>query len=111
MEIREAVFLAKTALEDKKAENVKVLNITGLSPIGDFFLLASGNNSNQMQAMADAAEEVLGKNGIHTKQIEGYDGGNWILMDYGDFMIHIFNQESREFYNLDRLWRDAKVEE
>jgi len=111
MEIREAVMAAKAAMEDKKAENIKVLNITGLSPIGDYFILATGNNRSQMQAMSDAADEALAKNHIHAKQTEGYDNANWILMDYGDFMIHIFNPESREFYNLERIWRDAKVEE
>ena len=111
MEIKDAVMLAKEALEDKKAFDVKVLNITGLSPIGDYFLIATGNNTNQIQAMSDAADEVLQKNGICARQIEGYQNANWILMDYGDFMIHIFNPESREFYNLERIWRDAKVEE
>lgn len=111
MEIRDAVMCAKAAMEEKKAENIKVLNITGLSPICDYFVLADGNNRNQMQAMADEVDEVLGKEGIHAKQIEGYDNANWILMDFGDFMIHIFNPESREFYNLERIWRDAKIEE
>lgn len=111
MEIREAVFAAKAAMEDKKAENIKVLNITGISPIGDYFVLATGNNRSQMQAMADAVDETLAKNHVYAKQTEGYDNANWILMDYGDFMIHIFNPESREFYNLERIWRDAKTEE
>lgn len=111
MDIREVVMLAKKAMEEKKAEDIKVLNITGLSPIGDYFVLATGNNRNQMQAMADEVDQELAKVNVHVKQVEGYDNANWILMDYGDFMIHIFNPESRDFYNLERIWRDAKVEE
>ncbi len=111
MEIKEAVIIAKNAMEDKKAFDVKILNITGLSPIGDYFLLATGSNTSQIQAMADAASDALAKAGFFAKQTEGYQNANWILMDYGDFMIHIFNPESREFYNLERIWRDAVVEE
>ena len=111
MEIIDSVKLARDAMLDKKAENVKLLNITGLSPIGDYFLLATGTNKSQMQAMADAAGEALAKEKVHARQVEGYENANWILMDYGDFMIHIFNPESREFYNLERIWRDAKTED
>lgn len=109
MEILDRVLLARKAVEEKKAEDVKILDITGLSPIGDYFLLATAANANQMQAMSDAVADALGREGFLAKGTEGYNGGNWILMDYGDFMIHIFNPESRGFYNLERIWRDAKV--
>lgn len=111
MEIKEAVKIAKDSLEEKKGYDLKIFNLEGISAIADYFIIANGNNKNQMQAMSDEVSAKLAGFGIHTKQVEGYDAGNWILMDYGDFMVHIFNPESRDFYNLERLWRDAKVEE
>lgn len=110
MEIREAVYLAKEALEEKKGFDTKIFNLEGISALADYFLLATGNNKNQLQAMSDEVDEKLSNAGFHTKQVEGYDSANWILMDYGDFIVHIFNPESREYYNLERLWRDAKEE-
>lgn len=109
-EIRDLVFKAVEAIEDKKGINVKVLNIEGLSPIADYFVLASGTNPNQLHAMADEVTEKLAKEGSHPKQTEGYQTGNWILIDYGDFIIHLFQEEAREFYNLERIWKDAKIE-
>ena len=110
MEIKELTGIAISALEDKKGEDIKLLNITGISPISDYFVIATGNNTNQMQAMADEVSEKLNEAGAKLKHTEGYDSANWILMDYGDFMIHIFNPESRDFYNLERIWRDAGTE-
>ena len=110
MEIKELTGIAISALEDKKGEDIKLLNITGISPISDYFVIATGNNSNQMQAMADEVSKQLSDAGATLKHTEGYDAANWILMDYGDFMIHIFNPESRDFYNLERIWRDAVTE-
>lgn len=110
MEIKEAVLISKNALEDKKGYDVKILNISLISPLADYFVLATGNNKNQMQAMADEVSNKLTEAGVHGKITEGYEGGSWILMDYGDFIIHIFNSETRDFYNLDRIWRDAVVE-
>ncbi len=109
MEIKDYVLIAKEALEDKKGTDIKILDITGLSPISDYFVLATGSNINQVKAMSDEVLDKLSKNGVHAKHIEGYDKANWILMDYGDFMVHIFSTEGREFYNLERIWRDAKV--
>lgn len=100
---------AKSAIEEKKGIDIKILDIQGLSPLADYFLIASGTNSNQLQAMADEVSEKLSKHGCHPKQTEGYQGGSWILMDYGDFMIHLFKTDAREFYNLEKIWRDAKT--
>lgn len=110
-EVKEAVKVAVEAIRDKKGENIKVFNIAGISPLADYFVLATGNNRNQIQAMCDEVAASLAKIKVHAKQTEGYDSANWILCDYGDFMIHIFNPESREFYNLERLWKDATEEE
>ena len=103
--------LAIAALEDKKAEDITLIDIAKVSVLADYFLIANGNNRNQVQAMADNVEEVLGKAGVHPKQIEGYQTANWILMDYGDVVIHIFDEENRLFYDLERIWRDGKVVE
>lgn len=100
--------LAYQALEDKKAEDIRVISIEKVSVLADYFLIASGTNRNQVQAMADNVEEVLGKAGYEPKQIEGYQSGNWILMDYGDIIVHAFDRENRLFYDLERIWRDGE---
>lgn len=101
--------LAFDALEDKKAEDIKVLNIGEITVLADYFIIAGGTNRNQVQAMADNVEEMLGKAGCECKQIEGYQSANWILMDYKDIIVHIFCREDRLFYDLERIWRDGKT--
>ena len=100
---------AVDALEDKKGEDIKIIDISEVSPIADYFVLASGSNRNQVQAMADSVEEKMHKDGFHLKQVEGYDSANWILMDFTDIVVHIFDKESREFYDLERIWKDGKI--
>ncbi len=102
------VKISVDALKDKKAEDIKVIDISSLSIMADYFIIANGNNINQLKAMCDNVEEKLAAEGIHKKQTEGYDNGGWILMDYRDVVIHIFGKESRSFYNLERIWRDGK---
>ena len=105
----EMVKLAKAALEDKKAENLKIIDIRKVSVLADYFLIADGSNANQVQAMVDSVEEALGRAGVPCKQIEGYGTGGWILMDYGDIIVHAFSREDRLFYDLERIWRDGKL--
>lgn len=105
----EMVKMAKTALEAKKAQDIKVIDIRDVTVIADYFLIADGSNPNQVQAMVDNVEEVLGKAGYECRQIEGYGTGGWILMDYGDIIIHAFCKEDRLFYDLERIWRDGKM--
>ena len=105
----EYVKLAVDALEDKKAENIQLIDISSISTLGDYFIIAGGANSNQVQAMADAVEEKLGRNGMPPRSIEGYDGAHWILMDYGDIIVHIFDRDTRSFYDIERIWRDGKT--
>ena len=105
---KEMAKLAYTALSDKKGEDIKILNISEVTVLADYFIIASGSNRNQVQAMADNVEETLGKLGHEPKQIEGYQSGNWILMDYQDIIVHIFDEENRLFYDLERIWRDGK---
>ena len=105
----EMVKLAKTALEDKKAGDIKVIDISGVSVLADYFIIADGSNVNQVQAMVDNVDEVLGRAGYECKQMEGYGTGGWILMDYGDIIVHAFCRADRLFYDLERIWRDGKV--
>ena len=105
----EMVKMAKAALEAKKAQDIKVIDIREVTVIADYFLIADGSNLNQVQAMVDNVEEVLGKAGYECRQIEGYGTGGWILMDYGDIIIHAFCKEDRLFYDLERIWRDGKL--
>nr|WP_270257063.1 ribosome silencing factor [Coprococcus catus] len=105
---KEMTKLAITALEDKKANDIRVIDIAGVSVIADYFVIASGSNTNQVQAMADSVREALGRAGHEPRQVEGYGSANWILMDYNDIIVHIFSDESRTFYDLERIWRDGK---
>ena len=111
MTSKELAKLACDALDDKKALEIKVINIENVSTLADYFIIASGTNHNQVQAMADNVDETLGRAGYEPKQIEGYQNANWILMDYRDIVIHIFDEENRLFYDLERIWRDATVVE
>lgn len=108
---KEMVKLAVQALQDKKGEDVKIIDIREISVLADYFVIASGSNGNQVQAMADNVEEMLGKAGYVSAQIEGYDSANWILMDYKDIIVHIFCREDRLFYDLERIWRDGSLVE
>ena len=105
---KEMARLAVEALEDKKAVDVRILDIGQISTLADYFIIASGNNRNQVQAMADNVDEVLAKAGYQAKQTEGYRNANWILLDYGDVVIHLFDEENRLFYDLERIWRDGE---
>lgn len=100
--------LAIKALEDKKGNDIRVIDIQDVSIIADYFIIASGSNRNQVQTMADNVEEVLGRSGYEPRQLEGYGTATWILMDYNDIIVHIFSEEDRLFYDLERIWRDGK---
>ena len=105
--IEKMLKITVNSLEEKKGEDIKIIDISQISPIADYFVIASGSNRNQVQAMADAVEEKMHKDGFHLKQLEGYDSANWILMDFTDIVVHIFDYESRNFYDLERIWRDG----
>ena len=107
-DIQKMVRLACDALEDKKATDVSVLDITAVSVIADYFIIASGDNERQVEALSDAVDEALGRAGYERRAIEGYSTKRWILLDYNDVIIHIFNREDRLFYDLERIWRDGK---
>lgn len=112
MDINQSKSMAKraiNALEDKKAEDIHVIDISEVSVVADYFIIATGSNRSQIQAMADNVQEVLGRAGYAMRQVEGYNTANWVLMDFGDVIVHIFDKENRLFYNLERIWRDGKV--
>ena len=86
---------------------MRLIDIGEVSVLADYFIIASGNNRIQVQAMADEVEEKLGRAGAVPKQIEGYQAGNWVLLDFGDVIIHIFDAQNRLFYDLERIWKDG----
>ena len=104
----ELARIAISALEDKKAEDVRVIDIGDVSVLADYFIIANGNNRTQVQAMADEVEQRLGRAGAEPKQIEGYQTGNWVLLYFGDVIIHIFDAQNRLFYDLERIWKDGR---
>ena len=109
MDSKEAAKIVIAAMEDKKAEDIRIIGIDEISSIADYFIIASGKNVNQVHAIADEIEEKLGHASITPKQIEGYQNANWVLMDYGDLIVHVFDQDNRLFYNLERIWKDGKT--
>lgn len=108
---KEMVRLAIQALEDKKAEDIRIIDISQVSVIADYFIIAGGSNKNQIQAMCDNVQEKLGWAGYPEKQIEGYGTANWILMDFVDVIVHVFDKENRLLYDLERIWRDGRTVE
>lgn len=111
MTSREMAKLACACIEEKKGIDIKTIDISNISVIADYFIIAGGNNIRQIQTIADHIEETFGKAGVEPKSIEGYHSSNWILMDYRDVIIHIFNQEERLFYDLERIWADGQTVE
>ena len=111
MTSREILKIAYTVLDEKKGEDIKVIDISNISVIADYFLIASANNINQLQAMSDELQEKFSKEGIEVKQVEGNRSATWILLDYGDLVIHLFDKEDRLFYDLERIWTDGKIVE
>jgi len=102
------VQLAIRCVSDKKAKDIVVLDLRQIASFAEFFVIATGANQRQVQAVSDEIQEQLKKRlSVRPIRIEGYRTGEWLLMDYGDFIVHIFNKEAREFYDLERLWRDA----
>jgi ribosome-associated protein len=102
------VKLAIEAAFDKKAMDVVLLDLRKASAFTDFFLICTGGNLRQVQAIADAVEEALRHAGLRPALTEGYERGEWVLLDYFDFIVHVFSPSTREFYGLERLWADAK---
>ena len=108
-DLDEEVKLAIRSASEKKAFDLKAIDLREIASFTEFFIIASGTNQRQVQAIADEINEQLKKQlNSRVIRIEGYNAGEWILLDFGDFIVHIFEQKAREFYDLERLWRDAK---
>ena len=101
------MLAALHAASEKKALELVALDLREVAQFTDFFLLATGTNARQVQAISDAVEEQLKKRGTRPLRIEGYKTAEWVLLDYGDFIFHVFEEKARRFYDLERLWRDA----
>jgi ribosome-associated protein len=103
----ERILLALHAAAEKKALNLVVLDLRAIASFTDFFVITSGTNRRQVQAISDGVVEQLKKNGTRAARVEGYQTAEWILVDYGDFILHVFDEKARRFYDLERLWREA----
>lgn len=105
---KEMVKLAYAALDDKKAEDIRIIDIAGVSVLADYFIICNGSNETQVRALVDNVEDALTKAGYELKQTEGHGLGSWVLMDFGDIIVHVFDKENRLFYDLERIWVDGK---
>jgi ribosome-associated protein len=97
------------AAESKQAKDIKVLDLREITTFADFFVVCSGANARQIQAIADEVETQLHRLGEYPISVEGYQNAEWVLLDYGDYLIHIFTEKARQYYDLERLWRDGKT--
>ncbi len=105
---KEMARIAWNALSDKKGEDIKIIDITGISVLADYFIIANGNSDSQVNALVDNVEEELHKAGYPLRQREGQAFGSWVLLDFGDIIVHVFDKENRLFYDLERIWKDGK---
>lgn len=106
---KEMALLLAQAMDSKKGKDIRVLETDGVTTLADYFVLCSGSSAPQLKALADAGEKAMKDHGILPHHVEGHRGGTWILQDYGDVVVHVFDKEARAFYDLDRLWADAKT--
>ena len=106
---KEMALLLAQAMDSKKGKDIRVLETDGVTTLADYFVLCSGSSAPQLKALADVCEKALKDAGEPPHHIEGHRGGTWILQDYGDVVVHVFDKEARAFYDLDRLWADAKT--
>ena len=107
MDSKTMVKCVVKALEEKKGEDIQVIRVGEVSVIADYFIIANGNSEPQVQALVDSVGQELARENVHPRQIEGIRNKSWILMDYGDVVIHVFSREDREFYDLERVWKDG----
>ena len=104
----EMARVAYQALDEKKGKDIRVIDISGISVIGDYFVITNGTSDSQVRALVENVEEKMHKAGYAAKETEGHRSGAWVLIDFGDVIVHIFDRENRQFYNLERIWNDGK---
>ena len=110
MDYKEKLDIIVKSCEDKRGTDIKILDLKGMTSVADYFVVVSGGSSNQVNAIADEIEDKMSEAGIELDNQEGKNSLRWILLDYGDIIVHVFHNEEREYYNLERLWSDEKVE-
>lgn len=98
---------ATRVIDEKKAENIVILNMKGISYIADYFIICHGNSEKQVKAIADGLKDELQKKGYEIKRLEGFEHARWVLIDLGDVIVHVFHKDERSYYNLEKLWGDA----
>ncbi|MDR0293780.1 MAG: ribosome silencing factor [Oscillospiraceae bacterium] len=108
MEPRELARNAARSLSAKKAADIRILEVTDLTVLADYFIIATGTSSTHLKTLADEVEVILKERGVAPGHIEGRGGGNWLLLDYGAVVVHILLRDAREFYSIERLWADAR---
>ncbi len=108
MESRELAIRLARALDAKKAFNIHILEVEDLTTVTEYFVIATGNSTTHVGALADEAEFQLGREGVQVLRTEGHDGKRWVLLDYGSVIVHVFTQEAHDYYDLEHLWADAK---
>ena len=108
MESRELAIRLAHALDAKKAFNIHILEVEDLTTVTEYFVIATGNSTTHVGALADEAEFRLGREGVQVLRTEGHDGKRWVLLDYGSVIVHVFTQEAHDYYDLEHLWADAK---
>jgi len=109
LESKDLALAAASAALKKKARELVVLDLTGLTIIADYFVICSGESTTQVKAIAESVEHEFSLKGLRPLGIEGLDYSHWVLLDYGDVIVHVFEQETRAYYDLERLWMDAKT--
>ena len=107
MEPKKLAELIENAIDDRKGKKIEVIDTSNMTTIADYFIIASGTSTTHLRGMADAVEEKLLEQGVRCSHIEGYDTATWILLDYLDVVVHLFLQEEREYYSIERLWRNG----
>ncbi|MEE1224976.1 MAG: ribosome silencing factor [Clostridia bacterium] len=110
METKQKLDIIEKALDDKKASQIEILDVKEQTSLADYFIIASCQSTVQVRACADEVEEKMQESGEDVRHTEGYRNGSWILMDYGDVIVHVMQQEMREFYAIERLWDDVSAE-
>lgn len=105
---QEAIKTAVSALDSKKAEDIRVIKVGDITVIADYFIIADGTSTTQLKTLADEVEYQLKESGLEPLRVQGTGQSNWMIIDYGDIVVHIFRKDMREFYNLERLWRDGE---
>lgn len=109
MTAEEKIRIAVRALDAKRAEDIRVLKVTDLTILGDYFIIANGTSTTHTRTLAEETEFQLSQKGVELRHREGMPGSNWYILDYGDVIVHVFYQETREFYRLEQLWADAET--